>query len=182
MNYLFTIVAAILIFVSCAHDNKSRESNDTLPKQIELTKSDTSMKRKAVVFKNWLADTLCLIARKDSFVLGADSLMLTVTHFHKVKILHGRIDKNEDASEIVKLLKNCKELQSKPFTLCYLTVFEYTSTPLEGSPYEEYSYPDKITVHCDGDSAISEYGYLRGRLSDKIVKTASGKVIQRIEL
>lgn len=135
------------------------------------------------VFKDWLKDTVATVQKsqrqtegslkKVEFVIAPDSLAFDLNKTYQFQSTQ-KVDKKE-VSNVLSLLKDYDELPRASYSLSFITNQSFYPSSVNTLKYDFVNEIQKIKI-IEGD-VISEYKYIRGRLSGKKVVRKSAPEI-----
>jgi hypothetical protein len=138
------------------------------------------------VFKVWLKDTVATVQKSErqtegsfkkiEFVVAPDSLFFELKKTYQFQSIQ-KVDKKE-VSDILSLLKDYGELPTGSYSLSFITNQSFYPSSFKTLKYDFVNEIKKIKI-IEGD-VISEYKYIRGRLSGKKVTRKSASEIRAV--
>ena len=128
-------------------------------------------------FRSWLADTIPSLKKTDvdyELIVGSDSLSLDFIINYTASIEGKSLDNdNIDIRNLLNLLDEYDELPNENFKLSFKKSVYFVPSNLENKICEQITeIRDLTTETC---KEISQYIYIRGRLSGKKVKVKNGQ-------
>lgn len=200
MNNLFFNKNQILVFLlicitCCTQKNQYSESkkSNKIESNVDIVRQFSSHDSKNVlqkfndqksdsIFKLWLNDTLKTLnlkhdkkeryLKEHKIIVRDDSLNLQIIKSYFARI-NPKLHYTGNVGCIIELLEEYNEKPKNNFTLKIIYVEDYYHSQVEQLRSEYQCSYDKIIVNVDG--SISEYSYIRGRLSGKIFYSLKDK-------
>jgi hypothetical protein len=182
--YRILVVFMSYAVCSCTRLEKKRFISDSSQIRVVQLKSDTARDSTEIVFKRWLRDTLAISHFGDSngvmkekyciqtIQISWDSLVFNIADNYDLIINSGRaVRSNKDVEVVLSLLRDYDELPTKKFAVKFAINYEYVPSPVVDRIYDLSSYLSGLETRVIGDSTVSKYDYIRGRLSDKILSS-----------
>jgi|GEM_PF-1812511 len=188
------VISLSYFSISCTPPKRDVRENDTTSvSSSSPVQEDTLMLKKVKLFKSWLTDTLSMLDSqflahmqakdivKTEIVIAPDSLGLTIVQHYEATIKHNlAVNASGYTKNLLDLLMEYDEFPKTDFRVKFDANKIYSPSPV---PELAYGFSDElgsIEVTESNGRIVSQYAYVRGRLSYKTVvrKEKNGKYVE----
>lgn len=166
-KYVFLVIP-LVCFVACSGGAQQVNDKGAMAQKLSLEE---------IKFKEWLKDTLVVFAGAAvnkipngtmTYKVRNDSLQFDVYTKYQFTYDRDYKQKDDEIGGMISLLKEYKEMPGLNSKISFTVHFSYYPSSIEQLRAAFVEEVEDILV--DKDDELIEYGYIRGRLGDKVIK------------